>query len=64
MNDRQEQIRKFIEHSVGTVSPYTDATKRNLYRIGFLESYLASIFAEDPIMFKSFKDKIEELKNE
>ena len=63
MIDRQEQIRRFIEYSIQTVNPYTDA-KRNLYRIGFLEAYLASIFVNDPLLFQSFKNKIEGLKNE
>jgi hypothetical protein len=64
MTPRQEQLRKFIEHSIGSVCPYTDATKNRLYRIGFLEAYLACVFANDPIMFREFKDKIEELRNE
>lgn len=64
MSPRQEQVRKYIEHSVGSVCPYTDATKNRLYRIGFLESYLACILADDPIMFRYFKEKIQELKDE
>ena len=63
MSPRQEQLRKYIEQSVGTVCPYTDATRNRLYRIGFLEAYLACLLANDPLMFKEFKDKIEELKN-
>jgi hypothetical protein len=64
MTPRQEQLRKYIEHSIGSVCPYTDATRNRLYRIGFLEAYLACLLANDPLMFKDFKDKIEGLKNE
>jgi len=62
MTPRQEQLRKYIEHSIGTVCPYTDATRNRLYRIGFLEAYLASLLTNDPMLLKDFNDKIEELK--
>ena len=64
MLSKQEQLRKYIEQSVGTVCPYTDATRNRLYRIGFLESFLACLFIDDPIIFTKFKQKIEELKDE
>jgi hypothetical protein len=64
MTPRQEQLRKYIEHSIGTVCPYTDAIRNRLYRIGFLEAYLASLLANDPMLLKDFKDKIEGLKDE
>jgi hypothetical protein len=64
MTPRQEQLRKYIEHSVGTVCPYNDKTRNRLYRLGFLEAYLACILTEDPIMFKQFKNKIGEMKDE
>jgi hypothetical protein len=64
MLSKQEQLRKYIEQSVGTVCPYTDATRNRLYRIGFLESFLACLFIDDPIILTKFKQKIEELKDE
>ena len=60
----QQEIARWILEYVGTVNPYNrrlDNRKSEyyIYQGGFLAGYLASLFEEDPHMFRQFKKHIQ-----
>ena len=59
--DRVHNIGDHIKQCVAQCNPHTDPRLWRVYQEGFVLGHLASIFAEDPIMYGEFLRHCERL---
>ncbi len=58
---RVHNIGDHIRSCVAQCNPHTDPRLYRVYQEGFVLGHLASIFAEDPIMYREFLEHCEHL---
>ena len=51
---------RYIQERIDEVCPFEDESRRRLYFIGFLSSYLASLMMRDSQEFYRFKHKLDQ----
>lgn len=70
MTLKHKEYTDFILSAVRSINPHKFNPNNKadrlatIYAYGFLASYLANILAEDPILFKQFKQHIQQLQQE
>jgi arginine/ornithine N-succinyltransferase beta subunit len=61
MTDRVPKIGNHIRECVAQCNPHTDPKLYRVYQEGFVLGHLASIFDNDPIMYREFLEHCEKI---
>jgi len=61
MTDRVPKIGNHIRECVSQCNPHTDPKLYRVYQEGFVLGHLASIFDNDPIMYREFLEHCEKI---
>ncbi len=59
--DHIKAISDHIESTIRILNPHTDSRLHTVYIRGFIQGHLASIFHNDPILYREFLEHCERL---
>jgi hypothetical protein len=59
--DHIKAIADHIESTIRILNPHTDSRLHTVYIRGFIQGHLASIFHNDPILYREFLEHCERL---